>query len=215
MLTTLSPVQQPQQARSRESMNQMLDAAAQILETKTFEALTIAEVVERAGTSVGSFYGRFKDKDGLLHALDERFFQEFEQDFAAMVSQPDWPESPVAVIIRDAARFLVETYSKQSGVLRSLNLKARLYGDPGFQAREQRAWKELYPLLRNILLAHQAEMTHPNPSLAIHLGFQQMFFTLREILLWDPLHESRSYEKEELIVELVRAYLAYLGIQEA
>ena len=215
MLTTPSPVQQPQQARSRESMNQMLDAAAQILETKTFEALTIAEVVQRAGTSVGAFYGRFKDKDGLLHALDERFFQEFERDFTTLICQPEWSESPIAGIIRDTARFLVETYRKQSGVLRSLNLKARLYGDTDFKAREQRAWKELYPQLQNILLAHQAEMSHPNPSLAIQLGFQQMFFTLREILLWDPLRESRSYEKEELIAELSRAYLAYLGIWEA
>ena len=44
-------VQPPQQARSRETMSQILDAASQILETKTFEELIIAEVVQQAGTS--------------------------------------------------------------------------------------------------------------------------------------------------------------------
>jgi len=79
MFSTEFLIQPPQQARSRASMNQMLDAAAQLLETKTFDELTIAEVVQQAGASVGAFYGRFKDKDALLQALDERFFSEFEQ----------------------------------------------------------------------------------------------------------------------------------------
>jgi AcrR family transcriptional regulator len=207
-------VQQPQQARSRESMNQMLDAAAQILETKTFEELTIAEVVQQAGTSVGAFYGRFKDKDGLLQALDERFFQEFEEAITALLTPSNWAGKSISYIIEGVTRLLVQTYSKQKGVLRSLNLKARLYGDTRFKKREQRAWTELFPRLQNALLAHQNEILHPNPSLATRLGFQQLFFTMREILLWEPLRDDIPYVEEELIAELTRAYLAYLGVQE-
>jgi len=207
-------VQQPQQARSRENMHQMLDAAAQILETKTFEELTIAEVVQKASTSVGAFYGRFKDKDGLLQALDERFFQEFEEGVAALLTPPNWAGKSIPYIIDGIARFLVQTYSKQKGVLRSLNLKARLYGDTRFKKREQRAWNGLFPRLQDTLLSHQNEMTHPNPSLATRLGFQQLFFTMREILLWEPLRDDVPYAEEELIAELTRAYLAYLGVQE-
>jgi AcrR family transcriptional regulator len=49
-------IQQPQQTRSRETMKLILEAAAQILEEKNFEMeLTIAEVVQKAGTSVGAF----------------------------------------------------------------------------------------------------------------------------------------------------------------
>jgi AcrR family transcriptional regulator len=207
-------VQQPQQARSRENMSQMLDAAAQILETKTFEELTIAEVVQQAGTSVGAFYGRFKDKDGLLQALDERFFQEFEEGITALLTPSNWAGKSISYIIEGVARFLVAMYSKQKGVLRSLNLKARLYRDTRFKKREQRAWNELFPRLQDTLLSHQAEMNHPNPSLATRLGFQQLFFTMREILLWELLRDDVPYAEEELIAELTRAYLAYLGVQE-
>jgi len=207
-------VQQPQQTRSRETMSKMLNAAAQILETKTFEELTIAEVVQQTGTSVGAFYGRFKDKDALLQALDERFFQELEEAITALLTPSNWAGKSISYIIEGVTRLMVQTYSKDKGVLRSLNLKARLYGDPRFKKREQRAWNELFPRLQDTLLSHQDEITHPNPSLATHLGAQQMFFTMREILLWEPLREDVPYDNEELIAELTRAYLAYLGVQE-
>ena len=214
MSTSHFLVQQPQQARSRETMSQILDAAAQILETKTFEELTLAEVVRQAGTSVGAFYGRFKDKEGLLHALDARFFEKFEAGVRELLSQPGWRQASFAQIVRDVTRFLAETYHRQKGLLRSLNLKARLYGDSHFKERERRAWDELFPQLQEILLQREDEIHHPDPTLATHLGFQQLFFTLREILLWEPLRGCQAYEIDVLIDELSRAYLAYLGIQE-
>ena len=47
------------------------DAEALIAE-RGLGGLSIAEVVRRARSSVGSFYGRFGDKDGLLRALHAR-----------------------------------------------------------------------------------------------------------------------------------------------
>lgn len=207
-------VQQPQQARSRETMNQILDAAAQILETKTFDKLTIAEVVQLAGTSVGAFYGRFKDKEALLQAIDERFFEDFEEAITVLLAPRNWEGKSISYIIESVTRLIVQTYSKNRGVLRSLNLKARLYRDSRFKKREQRAWNELFPQFQNTLLSHQNKISHPNPALATRLGFQQMFFSAREILLWEPLREDVPYDNEVLIAELSRAYLAYLGVHE-
>jgi hypothetical protein len=118
-------------------------------------------------------------------------------------------------MINDVTRLMVETYSKKRGVLRSLNLKARLYGDSGFKQRELRAWNVLFPRFQEIVLAQQNEITHPQPRLAIRLGFQQMFFCMREILLWESLRVEAAYDNEELINELTYAYLAYLGIRES
>jgi AcrR family transcriptional regulator len=214
MVTKSHLIQQPQQARSRATMSQILDTAAQILETKTFEELTITEVVQQAGTSVGAFYGRFKDKEALLQALDERFFEEFEKAITAWLAPANWAGKPVADIIASVTRLMLQTYSKDKGVLRSLNLKARLYGDSRFKRREQRAWDELFPRLQAILLLHQHEITHPDPGLATRLGFKQMFYSLREILLWEPLRGVVPYDNETLVADLGRAYLAYLGVQQ-
>lgn len=212
--TSLYLVKQPRQTRSNETMSHMLDAAMQILENKSFEKMTIAEVVKRADCSVGAFYGRFQDKDALLQALDERFFERFDQAIQEFLAPDNLKEKPLAEIIEGAARLLVETYSEQKGLLRSLNLKARLHNDSRFQKREQKSWGELFPKLQKILLSHRDKITHPYKILAIRLGFQQMFFTMREILLWEPFREVPPYDKEELISELAYAYLAYLGVQK-
>ena len=215
MRKSFSTIQQPQQTRSLETMNLILDAADQILELKNFEELTIAEVVHRAGTSVGAFYGRFKDKEALLQTLDERFFQEFEKAVITLQAPKKWAEMPISSIVEDVTKLIVQTYSNKKGVLRSLNLKSRLTGDSSFKKREQSAWNELFPQFQIALLSHQREISHPNPRLAIRLGFQQMFYSAREILLWEPLRESVTYTSEELVSELTRAYLAYLGVQES
>ncbi len=59
---------------------------AHLLEEKLFEEISIAEIVEQAGCSVGAFYGRFKDKNSLLMALDERHFEEFDVDTSSYCS---------------------------------------------------------------------------------------------------------------------------------
>jgi len=41
-----------------------------------------------------------------------------------------------------------------------------------------------------------------------------MFFSMREIILWEPLREEAPYPTDQLIEELSRAYLAYLGVGE-
>ncbi len=210
---TPGPVNQPQQERSRASMAQMLDAAALLLASKTFEELTIAEVVQQAGTSVGAFYGRFKDKDALLLALHERFFEQFERDFRAIVYRPGWFEQSIPAMVREVVDFMVDTYNRHQGVLRALDLKARMHTDSPFKARQQRMWTELFPLVQDILQAHAPEITHPNPNLAAQLGIQQLVFTVHELYLWGPLRGGRMYEKDELCAELTRSFLAYLQVQ--
>ena len=207
-------IQQPQQTRSRETMKLILEAAAQILEEKNFEELTIAEVVQKAGTSVGAFYGRFKDKEALLQTLDEQFFETFEAAVRAVLAPQNWEGKSISSIVREVTRLVVNTYSKEKGVLRSLNLKSRLTRDASFKKREQSAWADLYPQFQQALLSNRQVITHPDPALAIRLGFQQLFYGAREILLWEPFREPVHYTNEELITELTRAYLAYLGVKE-
>ena len=65
----------PRQTRSLKTAERMLAAAEAILKEGGLSGLSIAEVVRRAESSVGAFYGRFKDKDGLLRALHTRRLQ--------------------------------------------------------------------------------------------------------------------------------------------
>jgi AcrR family transcriptional regulator len=205
---------EPQQARSQETLRNILDAAAHILDRKTFEELTVAEVVAEAGTSVGAFYGRFKDKDALLQALDERFFDEFGKEVEVLLVSLKVKGKPLAVIVYEICAFVVDAYSRQKGVLRSLNLKGRLSYDVRFLEREKYAWDTFFPGLIHIFLGFKDQIRHPEPNLAIRLGFRQLFYTMREIVLWQPLPGEPIYENEVLVRELTRSYLSYLGIEQ-
>ena len=65
-------VRTPLQTRSTSSSDRMLEATRELLETGGLQAVTVAAVADRAGTSNGSLYHRFGDRAGLLQAAQDR-----------------------------------------------------------------------------------------------------------------------------------------------
>lgn len=65
------PRKRPRQARSRMTVEDIMEAAAQLLVEKGRDALTTTRVAERAGVSVGTLYQYFSDLDELLAKLVE------------------------------------------------------------------------------------------------------------------------------------------------
>src|ERR1043166_9320242 len=109
-MTTPRFYRPPQQVRSRETLDRILDAAEQVLEEKAFGEATIAEIMERAGVTVGAFYRRFPDKDALLHFLDERFFIELRERGDALLEPSAWEGASVADVLMALSHAAVEVY---------------------------------------------------------------------------------------------------------
>ena len=63
----------PQQSRARATVDAILTAAAQILETQEREEFTAKRIAEVAGVSIGSLYQYFANKQEVLDALAERY----------------------------------------------------------------------------------------------------------------------------------------------
>jgi AcrR family transcriptional regulator len=66
----------PRQARSRATIDAMLDAAAHILGDRGWTGLTTNAVAETAGVSIGSLYQYFPNKLALIEAVRRRHFDE-------------------------------------------------------------------------------------------------------------------------------------------
>lgn len=68
----------PQQERSRQTVERIVDAAARVLEAEGDRGATTNRIAAEAGVSPGSLYQYFADRDDLLLAVTERFVASFE-----------------------------------------------------------------------------------------------------------------------------------------
>lgn len=71
----------------------LVDAAVALLETGTFRELTVARVTAAAGTSHGTFYLYFKNREDLLMRLVERVGAALESELERLDAQADPRES--------------------------------------------------------------------------------------------------------------------------
>jgi AcrR family transcriptional regulator len=87
----------PVQARSRETVATILEAAAHVLERRGYAGVTTNHVAVRAGVSIGSIYQYFPDKDALLAALVERDMRDAHSAMlAALARQRELELEPLA-----------------------------------------------------------------------------------------------------------------------
>ncbi|WP_083452747.1 TetR/AcrR family transcriptional regulator [Mycolicibacterium goodii] len=86
-----APRKQPRQRRSMETVEVVLEAAAQVFNREGLAATT-NRIAERAGVSVGSIYQYFPNKYALLNALAQRHVKQaserLELVFAELRCQP-------------------------------------------------------------------------------------------------------------------------------
>ena len=78
----------PLQARSRERLRRVLDAADEVLARDGAGAFTTTRVADAAGVSIGSVYRFFPDKAAIVEALAVRYWSDFE-DLVAGVAEAD------------------------------------------------------------------------------------------------------------------------------
>jgi AcrR family transcriptional regulator len=203
----------PQQHRSQETLDRILDAAEHVLDTKSFSEATLVEIMQRAGVTVGAFYRRFPDKDALLHLMDERFFAELYLRGDAVLSPVRWSGAPISQVLGEFTGEAVAIYRERRGLLRSLFLRARI--DPVIQATARQVNMHLIDKLLAVLLPRADEIHHPNPRRAIELGYMVLVGALRETTLfgevWPGSFDDASFN---LTGELTRVYLGYLGVRE-
>ena len=107
----------PQQARSREALRKLLNAAEEVLAEVGYEECTMAAVAERAGVSVGSIYRRFDGRDQLLAVLKDRMANDLE---ARIVAAVDAAPRNLDDIIRAYVRALAGAFADDSAVLPDL-----------------------------------------------------------------------------------------------
>jgi AcrR family transcriptional regulator len=189
-----------------------LDAAATLLGDRSFDELTISDVVRLAKSSVGAFYSRFSNKDALLDALYQRHQEQAIATMERHLAPEQWESATVEQIVTQIVAFAVRFHRTHRGLLRALVLRG--YQKPDWRYVDPKSRSQLGVARVGALMeTRQQEISHPDAKLAGSLGFLSLLAVLREkILFGDSTASALQISYRQLEEELIRAYLAYLGV---
>lgn len=78
----------PRQPRGQQTVDALVTAAAALIDEVGFEQLTTKAIAARAGTSIGSFYQFFANKEAVVNQLVERYRSQVRQYLRDAVGIP-------------------------------------------------------------------------------------------------------------------------------
>lgn len=205
----MSAIRPPRQRRSRESLERVLQAGAEVLADVGYEGFTLQEVSRRAGVSVGAIYGRASSKDALILAIHDREMERMaaENDRIEQAAERDGlaPRELVEALVRETAGIMLGN----AGVLRVFMLRAAV--DPEIWERGSERSHELALAFEATLLEHRDVVAHPDPELAIDIAYRLVYSALARRITHGPHFESaRAISDEVFVRELARAVADYL-----
>jgi AcrR family transcriptional regulator len=210
----LETVARPKQARSERTLHKLLDAAEALIDQQGLAEASIPEIVRRARSSVGGFYARFRDKNELLRALEERFFREQRVRLERLTKPDTWGDASLHAIVRACMRELVEVFRARQALIRAF--VARAVVDLSFRGEALRFEREVADKVGALLLTRPDALRHPQPERAVRLAVGIVFGSMvAGALFADPSHAFAQLSDEEAAEELARNFLGYLDVREA
>ncbi|WP_431239412.1 TetR/AcrR family transcriptional regulator [Mycolicibacterium aichiense] len=110
-MTTVSvPRRAPVQARSRQTVARILDAAAAIADEQGIDAATTRTIADRAGVSYPSLYRFFADRDAIFDELMERHCSEI--DARCVAAEQTWTITSIADLLNNEIDLHVDYYRR-------------------------------------------------------------------------------------------------------
>ena len=149
---TLKSRKTPGQARSKETVNVILEASARILESQGMRGFNTNAIATRAGVSVGSIYQYFPNKDAIVLALISGFEETLHHAVRRVVQAGRG--RPLKPRLRLLVRELVTVHYRRSRLNRVLEAEEERLGS---DADSSAFHESVLQLLRD----HQNEVAVP------------------------------------------------------
>ena len=201
-MTDLSP---PLQERSRATLQAISEATQILLETYTFEELTIGQIVKTAGSSTGSFYARFKSKEALLHYLHEDYAAT-GRAFIKRFVQANGPEPlDLEAFAERLVPPMILSHYESHGLLRAVTTKS--FDNPQFARRDLDLVRWIAMTLSPIVVNSVGDREQHITNIALSL---QDVTSILDRDLFYPTDNRRRMLTEDKLSRMTRIFIASL-----
>jgi AcrR family transcriptional regulator len=96
----INPIKSPTQERSRFTVEQIVEAAAQVFAERGYAGATTNHIAERAGVSIGSVYQYFPNKEAILVTLAKRHVEMAGNMLMGLVAGRNLLETDLTELLR-------------------------------------------------------------------------------------------------------------------
>lgn len=206
-LSTSSWVRAPRQARSEETLNRFLDATVELLQDRPFSEISVHDIVERAGRTVGSFYARFDDKTGVLRLLVERTAADLRDEAAAYWVPDNFVDETLEEIVGRTVDAVLGAYSEAEAVFHAAAVHAPL--DQAFRQARQAVWVACADGWGRVLVSNRHLIGHDDPYRAGQFTMMAVISVVEVRLLYGaetrPIYAEESGLRDDLIDLVIAA----------
>jgi AcrR family transcriptional regulator len=202
----------PKQLRSSRTLDRIVRATEELLADRPFEEITIADIVRRSRSSIGSFYARFDSKEALLPYLYERYDRELRGRLAPKLDLSKAKGLDLRTMCRRAVSLMVGMYRERQWLLRAMALYARAHPER-IDAEMRARRRALHDEQAALFAPHFAALTHPQPARAVAFALFAAAAVCRERILFgaSPHASATRITDEQLADELAEMMYCYLA----
>lgn len=194
----------PQQARSQQRVEEILQAASDLLVEKGYEGLSTSAIAGRAGISVGSLYQFFANKEAVLQALAQKYLEKIAV-LNGEVFTPDAVYVPTPVLFARTVDILVAFTEQYKGFHQLFTMPWIL---PELQAVANASTSEMIAEIQKIFMGKAPHLSTEET----HVAAQVLMHMIQGVL---PLVETADpAQRDAIITEFKRMGAAYLTAVE-
>jgi AcrR family transcriptional regulator len=200
-----TPRKRPSQARSRATVDTVLEATARVLVKRGFDGLTTNLVAEAAGVSIGSLYQYFPNKSALVGALIEKHVEDIMALCLSELARV--ARLPIAQAIRCMVELMIRTHAVDPELHRVLTEQVPRVG----RMAKLREVDALYHrTVAGLLASRKAELAIDDPGVAAFVLVSSLEAITHRAALFSPelLRDPR------LVDETCAMFRRYLGVAD-
>lgn len=199
----LTPLKEPQQARSRETFEAIVEGAAQVFAAGGYAGATTDRIASRAGVSVGSVYQYFPNKDAILVLLAERHAQRAAERLLPLAATFTSEPPPVREGLEELVARMIEMHADSPSLHRVLFEECPR--PPAFQETLDSGQRVAAEAISR-WLASRPEVAVADPGLAAEMVVQTVEGVTHRLVI----HPDASRAPEEYAREAVELLCRYL-----